>query len=172
MSKPATSPAGAVLEDLLESDLRVVFCGTAAGRASAEAACYYAGKGNQFWETLHTTGLTPRQLAPAEFRTLSSYGIGLTDVCKRAAGSDRGLASKDYDVKGFWERIGGCRPTALAFNGKQAAKIALEQVTVNYGAQPSRTGLPQLFVLPSTSGAARGYWDPQYWLEFAKSLHT
>ena len=41
-----------VLPDILQPGLRVVFCGTAAGRASAKARAYYAGPGNSFWKTL------------------------------------------------------------------------------------------------------------------------
>lgn len=37
-----------VLPDLLRPGLRVVFCGTAAGAASALSGAYYAGRGNRF----------------------------------------------------------------------------------------------------------------------------
>ena len=59
-----------ILPDLLPHNLKVVFCGTAAGTQSAQAGAYYAGRGNKFWRILHETGLTPRQLAPHEFPTL------------------------------------------------------------------------------------------------------
>jgi double-stranded uracil-DNA glycosylase len=38
---------------------------------------------------------------------------------------------------------------------------------VDYGAQPERLVGAELFVLPSTSGAARGFWDEKHWLELA-----
>jgi G:T/U-mismatch repair DNA glycosylase len=44
-----------VLPDLLRPGLRIVFCGTAAGTASARAGAYYAGPGNAFWPTLAGT---------------------------------------------------------------------------------------------------------------------
>lgn len=68
-----------VLPDMLQPGLRVVFCGTAAGTASARAGAYYAGPGNAFWATLHSTGLTPVQLSPAEFERLfgrAAFGFG------------------------------------------------------------------------------------------------
>jgi TDG/mug DNA glycosylase family protein len=71
-----------VLPDILVPFLRVVFCRTAAGPASARAKVYYAGPGNRFWATLEETGLTPERLEPAEFRRLLGFGIGLTDICK------------------------------------------------------------------------------------------
>jgi TDG/mug DNA glycosylase family protein len=49
------------LADLLATDLRVVFVGTAAGRRSAALGHYYAGRGNRFWRTLFDIGLTPRR---------------------------------------------------------------------------------------------------------------
>ena len=77
-----------VLPDVLGSGLSIVFCGSAAGAASARAGAYYAGPGNRFWPTLYRVGLTPRILAPADFRTVRRYGIGLTDLCKTESGSD------------------------------------------------------------------------------------
>ena len=41
------------LPDILQPNLKVVFCGTAAGDASAKKRAYYAGPGNRFWKTLH-----------------------------------------------------------------------------------------------------------------------
>ena len=78
-----------VLPDLIAPNLRILFTGTAVGSASARAGAYYAGPGNAFWPTLHAVGLTPRLLAPSEYRTLLDFGIGLTDVCKVASGSDQ-----------------------------------------------------------------------------------
>src|SRR4051794_24990543 len=86
-----------VLPDVLRRDLRVVFCGTAAGTTSARRREYYAGRGNRFWTILHETGLTPRRLRPAEFRDLVTYGIGLTDVCKTQDGMDRELRAAAFD---------------------------------------------------------------------------
>ena len=57
-----------VLPDVLAPGLHVVFCGSAAGAVSARVGAYYAGPGNRSWPTLHRVGLTPRLLAPTEFR--------------------------------------------------------------------------------------------------------
>jgi double-stranded uracil-DNA glycosylase len=160
-----TRPA---LDDVLTEGLDIVFCGTAAGHTSARLGSYYAGPGNQFWAALHSTRLTPCQLSPAQFRDLPRYGIGLTDVCKLASGNDSDLEHGDYDVDDFWERISLYRPGIVAFNGKQAAKVALDEKAVRYGFQSTSHDRPRVFVLPSTSGAARGYWDISYWQELAR----
>lgn len=156
------------LPDVLRPGLQAVFCGTAAGTASARARAYYAGRGNRFWPTLHEVGLTPVELTPAEFTRLPEYGLGLTDICKVLHGSDQEVGTVELDVAGLAERITEAEPANLAFNGKNAARGALER-GVDYGAQPERIGGARIWVLPSTSGAARGFWDVEPWRELAQA---
>ncbi len=155
-----------VLPDLLRPGLRVVFCGTAAGTASARAGAYYAGPGNAFWKALHTVGLTPIQLEPAEFERLPEFGIGLTDICKVLHGSDEEVGTVEFDVDGLRARIAAAEPANLAFNGKNAARGALER-DVEFGPQEEQLGGAAVWVLPSTSGAARRYWDISPWRDLA-----
>lgn len=157
-----------VLPDLLRPGLRVVFCGTAAGTASAKAKAYYAGPGNAFWRTLHATGLTSVQLKPAEFERLSEFGIGLTDICKVLHGSDAEVGTVEFDVDGLRARIAAAEPNFLAFNGKNAARATLER-PVDFGLQEEQIGGAAVWVLPSTSGAARRYWDIEPWRELAQA---
>jgi TDG/mug DNA glycosylase family protein len=157
-----------VLRDVLKPDLRVVFCGTAPGTASARKGAYYAGPGNAFWKTLHATGLTPVQLAPAEFERLPEFGIGLTDICKVLYGSDEEVGTVEFDVAGLQRRIAAVEPANLAFNGKNAARGALER-DVEYGPQAERIGGARVWVLPSTSGAARRFWRIESWQELGRA---
>ena len=151
------------MPDILAPDLRLVVCGSAAGTRSAELGAYYAGPGNRFWGMLHRVGLTPRLLAPAEFRSVLAYGIGLTDIVKTTFGPDSGLRPADFDHEGFRRRIETFQPRILAFNGKRSAS-ALFGEAVAYGYQPNRDiGITKVYVAPSTSGAARGFWDENYW---------
>ncbi|MEX0971853.1 MAG: mismatch-specific DNA-glycosylase [Solirubrobacterales bacterium] len=159
----------AVLPDVLPPGQRVVFCGTAAGTASARAKAYYAGRGNRFWAVLAEIGLTPTELAPAEFARLPEFGIGLTDICKVLHGSDLEVGTVEFDVAGLQARIAEAEPANLAFNGKNAARGALER-SVEYGVQEETIGSATVWVLPSTSGAARGFWDVAPWRELADSL--
>lgn len=157
-----------VLRDVLVPGLRVAFCGTAPGTASAKARAYYAGPGNAFWKVLHQTGLTPVELAPAEFARLPEFGIGLTDICKVLYGSDEEVGTVEFDVAGLQARIAEAEPVNLAFNGKNAARGALERA-VDFGPQPEQIGGASVWVLPSTSGAARRYWDIGPWQELAEA---
>ena len=156
-----------VLPDVLRPGLRVVFCGTAAGTASARAKAYYAGPGNAFWGTLRETGLTPVRLEPAEFRRLPEFGIGLTDICKVLHGADAEVGTVEFDVDGLRARIAEVEPALLAFNGKNAARGTLER-GVAYGPQEEQIGGAAVWVLPSTSAAARRYWDIGPWRELAR----
>jgi TDG/mug DNA glycosylase family protein len=161
----ATAP---ILPDVLEPGLRIVFCGYAPGTASARAGAYYAGPGNRFWITLHEVDLTPVLLRAAEFTRLPEFGIGLTDISKTAWGSDREVGRRGIAPERLVAAIDATGPTHLAFNGKNAARGALGR-PVDYGRQPERLGGTTIWVLPSTSGAARRYWDIEPWRELAEA---
>ncbi|KRE24148.1 hypothetical protein ASE66_02495 [Bosea sp. Root483D1] len=158
-----------VLPDVLGPGLRVVFCGTQAGSVSARRGAYYAGPGNRFWPTLFETGLIPLQLGPADFRELPRYGIGCTDVAKWTSGPDTALARDHFDVAGFLGKMRVHRPAIVAFNGKRAAQAVLPQIGrgLAYGLQPDTIDDIRVVVLPSTSGAASGYWSIEPWRELA-----
>jgi double-stranded uracil-DNA glycosylase len=166
MPKPLSGP---ILPDVLQPGLRLVFCGTAAGKRSAEAGAYYAHPGNQFWRALFQSGLTPRLLAPQEFLLLPGFGIGLTDLAKRHAGNDDELPKDAFDVPGLMAKIKRYAPGVLAFTSKNAARAALGTTTA-YGLQPHGFGGTQVFVLPSPSGQARGHWDIEPWMKLAECV--
>ncbi|SDF58670.1 mismatch-specific DNA-glycosylase [Bosea robiniae] len=163
---------GDILPDILEPGLRVVFCGTQAGAVSARRGAYYAGPGNKFWPVLHEIGLVPMRLQPEEFATLPRYGIGLTDVAKRSSGPDSALRGGHFDVAGFTARIAANRPRILAFNGKRAAQVALgiREGGLAYGPQTHRLADAETYILPSTSGAAAGFWSIEPWKQLAMAV--
>lgn len=146
-----------------------MFCGTAAGVASATRGAYYAGPGNKFWPTLHEVGLTPRRLAPLEFASVLDYGIGLTDPCKTRAGSDLDIGGDAFDVDGLVHRIATHAPGIVAFNGVKAARESLGQ-TDGYGPQSRLLGGANTWVLPSTSGAANRTWNLAVWRDLAVAI--
>lgn len=148
-----------VLPDHLEHGLQVVFCGTAAGETSASRGHYYSGSGNEFWQLLFDARLTARRLTPPDDASITSYGIGLTDLAKNvAASSDRGLADK-HDIAGFIDKIEQYAPVVVAFHGKEAAKAVSRALghgrDVALGPQPWALAASRVFVVPSASGANR-----------------
>jgi TDG/mug DNA glycosylase family protein len=130
----------------------------------------YAGPGNRFWWVLHEVGLTPRELRPAEFRELPRFGIGLTDVAKHAVGGDSTLRAPDFDGAAVLEKVERYRPGVLAFVGKRAAREVLGANPGRYGEQEATVAATRVWVVPSTSGAARGFWDVAPWRALATEL--
>jgi double-stranded uracil-DNA glycosylase len=158
-----------VLGDLLEPGMKVVFCGTAVGPESARRQAYYAGPGNQFWDVLYRVGLVTRRLEPADWTMLRDFRIGLTDLAKEKSGVDEGLTWDDFDPPALRAKLERFAPKALAFNGKKAAQIFYGH-GVTYGRQPDTVGSTRMFVLPSTSAAARRYWDESHWRALADDV--
>lgn len=156
-----------ILPDVLAENLDIVFCGSAAGRVSAARGAYYAHPQNRFWATLARVGLTPRRLAPEEFRSLPRYGLGLTDVCQRASGGDDELPREADDPAAVIAKVRRVQPRWLAFVGKRPAKVVLGRGRVDYGEQPERIGRTRVFVLPSPSPRASAWWDPAWWERLA-----
>lgn len=156
------------LPDVLAHNLKIVFCGTAASNESARVGAYYAGRGNAFWETLYQVGLTPTHLKPAQFRQVLKYDLGLTDLVKHNAGMDKALRQSDFDPDRLRKTILTYKPQILAFTSKRAGKEYLQQKRIPYGLQTQTIGKTQLFVLPSPSGAARGYWDIAWWQQLSE----
>lgn len=159
-----------VLPDVLQEELVVVFCGTAASVKSAEVGAYYGNPTNKFWSALYEVGMTPRQLDPTEFQTVVYYGIGLTDMAKGAIGNDNVLSDDDFDSNQLTQKIITYQPQILAFTSKRAYREwrgVSASYTVNYGWQAETIGQTSIYVLTSPSGAASGYWDIIVWQTLA-----
>ena len=163
-----------ILPDLLSKNLKLVFCGSAAGAESARKQAYYAGPGNKFWTTLHEIGLTPRLFSPNQSHLLLDLGIGLTDMAKFVYGSDASLPKGSDDPARIYNIVDASNPAALAFVGKRAAQVFFRAhfsiKNVSYGVQKQTINKTGLFVLPSPSGLAVRYWDTKPWYELASHL--
>ena len=159
-----------ILDDVLATGLKVVFCGTRVGADSAQDKAYYASASNKFWTILFKIGFTTKMLLPREYKKLLTFGIGLTDIEKNSSGGDRGLPTTEYYFNYFRKKIKQFQPKVLAFNGKRAAKIYFDCREVEYVKRPEMGYGPIVFVLPSTSWAASRYWDEKYWSDLAKHI--
>ena len=168
MDKSGPLPPGHV-PDLLTSGLKVVFCGTALGRVSAERRAYYANPGNFFWRTLHNIGLTPERIKPQDYARLLDYRIGLTDLCKAHFGNDNQLPPGALDAVALREKIEKYQPKILAFTSKTGASVFLGRSTghIPLGFQSETVGDTRICVLPSPSGQARIFWNQAAWQDLA-----
>ncbi|MCL5005507.1 MAG: mismatch-specific DNA-glycosylase [Acidobacteria bacterium] len=133
--------------------MKIVFVGFNPGERSAAVGHYYAGRGNQFWNFLYESGLTPVRLAPEEDSRVLEFGLGLTDVVKRWSKSSSELNAEDYrsGIPSLKAKLLRAAPRAVAFNGKTAFE-RFHGSRVELGLQPHCLGNSRIFVLPSTSG--------------------
>lgn len=169
---PRSTGLKPVLPDLLVPRLPVVFCGTAAGTVSAQRGAYYAHPQNKFWRTLHSTGLTPRLLAPEEFPELPHFGIGLTDIAKHTFGMDSELPPGSLGraaAENLRGRILRAAPRILAFTSLAGGRKVLGS-KITFGAQTQTMGTTRLWVLPSPSPAAHWNWNESVWRALAAEV--
>ncbi|HEY0234530.1 MAG TPA: mismatch-specific DNA-glycosylase [Afipia sp.] len=163
-----------ILEELLAPNLKIVFCGTAAGTASAKAKSYYAHHQNKFWKILFDAKLTPVKLESHQFRNLANYRIGLTDLLKHHSGMDHQLPLRqlrDAARARLRPTIEKYRPTFLAFTSITAGKEFLGGRR-KYGEQIEKIAETKIWILPSTSGAANGHWKPEVWHQFTNAVRA
>jgi TDG/mug DNA glycosylase family protein len=161
-----------VLPDRLRPGLKLVFCGTAAGRQSALQQAYYAHGQNKFWKTLHRIGLTPSLFQPRDYEKLWELGIGLTDIAKYAYGMDHQLprdALGPKAVTALRARIGKVKPAILAFTSLNGGRKVMG-AKASAGEQPERIGDTRIFILPSPSPLAANHWDIKPWHDLAKAV--
>ena len=143
-----------MLPDYLKPGLDLVFVGFNPSLRSAEIGHYYAGRGNQFWPFLFEAGLVARRLSPEEDLEVLEFGIGLTDMVKRATRGIGELRSLEYhkglaDVE---QKLIKISPLTVCFNGKTGYCKAVNRKCV-YGLQDEAFCGGRLFLAPSTSGA-------------------
>jgi TDG/mug DNA glycosylase family protein len=162
---------GELIPDALTGGLRLVFCGSALGDVSWERRAYYANPGNRFWQTLAEVGLTPRRLAAEEYPQLLDWGIGLTDLVKTDHGQDIHIFDGHVDLdearRLLTVKVLKWQPRVLAFTSRTAAARFLGRRVVP-GRQQECIGRTAVWVLPSTSGLARRFFDIGPWRDLAR----
>jgi TDG/mug DNA glycosylase family protein len=140
-----------ILPDLVPPEPRIVFCGMACAESTRVREHFFAGPGNNFWQMLHRSGLTPTELEPADDVRLPSYGLGLTDVVRHVSTSP-----PTWDVDELVAKVERWQPEWLAFASKTAAQgvaRALGLRRPQLGEAGWDVAGAPVFVLPGTSGA-------------------
>ena len=147
-----TNPVG--LTDVISTSLNVVFCGINPGMRSAAAGLHFANRTNRFWRVLHLAGFTDPQLEPEEAHLLLDYGCGITSAVARPTVSATELSRADFIAARpvFERKIAKYRPRYLAFLGKPAGSVFLNQSDLSWGLQSTTLGGSAVWVLPNPSG--------------------
>ena len=153
---------GKRLRDVIQPDLKVLFCGINPGLYSAATGHHFARPGNRFWPALHAAGFTPRQLHPSEKDTLLQCGYGLTNLVARATASAEELQPAEF-VSGrrrLARKVRRYRPGTVAFLGMGAYRHAFGHPKAMLGPQPETFEGAHVWVLPSPSGLNANYQMP------------
>ena len=141
------------LPDYLRRGMKLLVVGCNPGDRSARVGHYYAGRGNQFWPLLYQSGICPELLDSKTDGRVIEFGIGLTDLVKRATRGMEELARHEF-AEGrivLASKIEEFAPRVVAFNGKLAYE-KFAQRTCKLGLQKGLLYGARVFVLPSSSG--------------------
>jgi len=159
---------GPTLPDLLIGELDVIFVGINPSIYSAERGAYFARPGNRFWPCVSRSILSARarralavaQLGPEHDRALLRYGIGFTDLVKRATPKASNLAPWELaaGVEQLRAKIERYQPRVACFHGVTGYRyvhnvLVGKTVGVALGLQDVQLGATRMFLVPNPSGA-------------------
>ena len=155
---------GATIPDLVGPEIRMLLVGINPSLYSGWSGLHFARPGNRLWRTLHESGLTPRQLRPAETSELLAAGIGITNLVARATARADELSAEEIraGVAPLRELVRRHRRLrAVAFLGISTYRIAFDVRRVVVGEQPgTRFEDARVWVLPNPSGLNASYQQP------------
>ncbi|MPY98309.1 MAG: G/U mismatch-specific DNA glycosylase [Actinophytocola sp.] len=156
------------IPDVIAEDLRVMFCGINPSLYSGATGHHFARPGNRFWPALHRAGFTPRQLHPSEQDELLRYGLGVTNLLRRATARADELTNDE--LREGSQRLASLvrryRPRAVAVVGVTAYRSAFDRPRAVVGQQPEDIEDAVLWVLPNPSGLNAHYQLPDLAAEF------
>jgi TDG/mug DNA glycosylase family protein len=162
------SGADETLPDLLREKLEVAFVGINPSCYSAARGRYFARPTNRFWPCLSRStlslgareGLGVDKLGPEHDRALLAYGIGFTDVVKRATPKAGDLAPAELadGVHELLAKLDRYRPRVACFHGVTGFRHVHRLLTgaaaaPRLGPQTIDVGPTRLFLVPNPSGA-------------------
>lgn len=146
-------------EDLIDYDLKVLFCGINPGLYSAATGFHFARPGNRFWKVLHLSGFTDRQLHPSEEFELLELGYGITSFVKRTTARADELTNEEYITggKALEKKLQKYKPKNLAVLGIGAYRAAFAKPKAIVGLQEEKIGGANVWLLPNPSGLNANY---------------
>ena len=146
-------------EDLIDYNLKVLFCGINPGMWSGATGFHFAKPGNRFWKSLHSGGFTERLLHPSEEHELLENGYGITSFCKRTTARADELTTEEFVEGGklLVKKIKKYKPRFLGVLGIGAYRAAFSQPKAKFGLQAETIGETCIWLLPNPSGLNAHY---------------
>lgn len=145
--------------DLIDYNLKVLFCGINPGMWSGATGFHFAKPGNRFWKSLHSGGFTERLLHPSEEHELLENGYGITSFCKRTTATAAELSNEEIVQGGenLVKKTEKYTPQFLAVLGIGAYRTAFNQPKAKLGLQSEIIGKTKIWLLPNPSGLNAHY---------------
>lgn len=146
-------------EDLIDYNLKVLFCGINPGIYSGATGFHFARPGNRFWKALYLAGYTDRQLKPHEEEEFLELGYGITSFCKRTTARADELSKHEIieGGKNLIRKVEKYKPENLAVLGLGAYRMAFQKPKAKVGLQDEKIGKTHIWLLPNTSGLNAHY---------------
>jgi TDG/mug DNA glycosylase family protein len=148
-----------MLTDIINKDLKVLFCGINPGLKSAWDGHHFSGRSNRFWKALHQSGFTPYQIEPTNDATILEFGYGLTTAVERATARADQLSTKEFadSIEMFRIKMAEYQPKYIAFLGKAAYLAFSGKKKLLWGLQHEDFCGAKVWILPNPSGLNRGF---------------
>lgn len=148
-----------MLTDLIDKDLKVIFCGINPGLKSASDGHHFSGRSNRFWKVLHLAGFTTQEIQAVKDTTILDYGYGLTTAVDRATARADELSRIEFEhsIEAFKAKMTHFQPKYIAFLGKAAYMAFTHKKQVVWGHQAEDFCGAMVWILPNPSGLNRGF---------------
>jgi double-stranded uracil-DNA glycosylase len=151
---------GAIVDDLIDDRVRLLFVGINPGLWTAAVNAHFARRGNRFWPALHAAGITPRVLdvsdgmSKTDRELVLGLGIGITNIVPTASARAEELSLDELRAGGLSleATVRRWKPSVVAVLGVTAYRQAFAKPKVAPGRQDDGLGEAQLWVLPNPSG--------------------
>jgi TDG/mug DNA glycosylase family protein len=151
---------GATVDDLIGSDLRLLFVGINPGLWTAATKTHFCHPSNRFYPALREAKIidwgfdTSTGMSDVERARLAATGIGITNLVPRATARASQLSAAELREGAI--RLGRLveelRPRVVAIAGVTAYRTAFGHPTAGLGTQSEGIGDTQVWVVPNPSG--------------------
>jgi TDG/mug DNA glycosylase family protein len=145
--------------DVLARNLDVIFCGLNPAESAALAGPNFSNRSNRFWMVLHLADFTESQLQPENEQLLLNYGCGMTAIVRRPTHRAYEVLPEEFrKVRPEFEaKMRYYAPRSIAFLGKRAVSIMIDEPVVARGEYPKGFAGTMAWVLPNPSGRNRNF---------------
>jgi len=162
-----------MLTDIIDKDLKILFCGLNPGLKSAWDGHHFSGRSNRFWKALNQAGFTPYEIDPLNDASILDFGYGLTTAVSRATSRADELTKDEFTsaIEIFKNKITYYQPKYIAFLGKAAYMAFSGKKHLAWGCQEEKFCGASVWILPNPSGLNRGF-TLNGLVEHYKALYT